>query len=336
MKAPRGHNNSESGFTFAEMAVSVGVLGLLGLVFFQVLNSGLTLSAKNTAVNAAHEETRQGILRLTRDIHASVSIPQLRRMDTSTSPPTFPVVSSTPNPGASPGVTPPTAAGVSFQNVAAGPNFIFNDPGGASNLVMIKNVTGQPTPNPGMRLIIPAWGIEDNIVKITGASVASHMNVFTENGFETGVKNSPSYAGDFYAITYYTNRTMYLVQNGNYVADAKGDFILSGGEYVQVAAGTGQYRYENGELHFYQQCSTSSNPSVVGTLYWKDIATVARNLSSPKPFSVPLNRGGSSDNKYVKVRLSARDPKSSNRGFIATASLLDTQIDYRSRLTVFQ
>lgn len=327
MKILGRHNNSESGFTYFEMGIATGVLGLLGLVFFQVLQSGLVLSAKNTAVNAAHEEARQGIMRLTRDIHASVSVPQLRNSS-------FAVVSSTPSPSASPGATPPTAAGVSFQNVALGPNYIFNDPGGSSGLVMIKDGASQP--KPGMRLIIPAWGLEDNIKRVTGASVAAHSNVFTENGFETGVRNSPSYAGALYAITYFTDRAMYIVENGSYVADSKGDFILSGGQYVQVPPGTGQYHYERGELNFYQQRSTSSNPSVEGTLYWKKMATVARYLSSPKPFSVPLNRSGSSDNKYVKVQISARDPKSSNRGYIATASLLDTQIDYRSRLTTFQ
>ena len=314
-------------FTLAEMSVAVGVASLLGLMFFQVLQSGLTLSAKNTAVNAAHEEARQGVARLTRDIHASVSVPQLR--DSS-----FAVVSSTPNPTASPGTTPPTAAGVSFQNIAYGPNYVFQDPGGSNGLIMIKD--GAYTPLPGMRLIVPAWGIEDDIIKVTGASVSGHSNVFTANSFETGIKNSPAYAGSLYAITYYTNRVMYLVKNGSYVADPKGDFNLVGGEYVQVTAGTGTYHYEGGELHYYNQASTSTNPSVVGTLYWKDVATVARYLSSPKPFSVPLNRYGGSNNKYVKVTLSARDPKSSNRGYIATASLLDTQVDYRSRLTVFQ
>ena len=325
MKLPR-QSPENAAFTLAEMMVAIGVLGILGAVFFQVLQSGLTLSAKNTAVNAAHEEARQGMLRLTRDIHASVSVPQLRETN-------FAVVSATPNP-ATPAATPPTAAGVSFQNVAAGPNFIFQDPAGGSK-IMIKNLQGAE-PEPGMRIIIPAWGIEDDIIKVTGASVASHSNVFTKNSLETNVKNNPAYAGDLYAITYYTNRAMYLVQGGNYVADPKGDFSLVGTEYVQVAPGTGQYRYENGELHYYQQRSTSSNPSVAGTLYWKDVAIVARHLTSPKPFSVPLNRRGGSDNKYVKVQLSARDPKSTNRGYIATSSLLDTQIDYRSRLTIFQ
>jgi type II secretory pathway pseudopilin PulG len=317
--------NSKAGFTLAEMGVAVGVLGLLGLVFFSVLQSGLTLSAKNTAVNAAHEEARQGVLRLTRDIHASVSVPQLR--DTS-----FNVVDSTPS--ASPSATPPTAAGVSFQNVVPGcPDYVWQDPGNTT-LIMIKDGGGQPTP--GMRLLIPAWGIEDDIQKVSASGTASHSNVFTVHSLETNIKNPKTFGGTSYAITYYTNRVMYLVQNGTYVPDSQGDLTLSGGVYTQVTPGTGQYHYENGELHYYQQRSTSTNPSVAGTLYWKDIATVARYLSSPKPFSVPLNRYGGPDNKYIKVQLSARDPKSTNRGYIATAALLDTKIDYRSRLTIFQ
>ena len=326
MKRFLPHKVSEHAFTFAEMGVAIGVLGLLGLVFFQVLQSGLTLSAKNTAVNAAHEEARQGILRMTRDIHASVSVPQLR--DTNLA-----VVSSTPNPS-TPGATPPTAAGISFQNVAYGPNFVFQDPGN-SNLIMIHD--GNYSPSPGMRLIVPFWGIEDDINKVTSASVSSHSNVFTVHTQENILKSKvPIYAGTVYAITYYTSRVMYLVKNGSYVADPKGDYNLVSGEYVQVTPGTGAYHYENGELHFYKQVSTSSNPSVAGTMTWQDVATVARYLSSPKPFSVPLNRYGGPDNRYVKVALSARDPKSSNRGYIATASLLNTQIDYRSRLTLYQ
>jgi hypothetical protein len=130
---------------------------------------------------------------------------------------------------------------------------------------------------------------------------------------------------------------MYLVQNGRFIADSKGDHnLLPNNQYVQVPAGTGQFRYEGGELHYYRQRSTSSNPSVAGTLAWQSVAVVARNISSPRPFSVPLNTKGGTDNKFVKVQLSARDPKSTNRGYRATAALLDTAIDYRARITTFQ
>src|SRR6266576_2075109 len=137
MNLPARRHKAEGAFTVAEMGIAVGVLGLLGLMFFQVLQSGLTLSAKNTAVNSAHEEAKQGVQRLTRDLHASVSVPQLR--DTS-----FNVVDSTLSPSASPSATPPTAAGVSFQNIVQGsPDYVWQDPGN-STLIMIKDGSGQP------------------------------------------------------------------------------------------------------------------------------------------------------------------------------------------------
>ena len=233
---------SPLGFTVAEMAVAVGVAALLGLVFFQVLQSGLTLTAKNTAVNAAHEEAKQGILRLTRDIHASISVPQLR--DT-----TYAVISSTPVPGSSTPVA-PTAAGVSFQNIASGPNYIWKDPGNP-NLVMIRD---NPKPTEGMRLIIPFWGIEDDIAKVTAGGSANHSNVFTVHALEANINKAPAYMnGTTYAIVYYTDRAMYVVENGTYVADSRGDLTLSGGVYTSVTPGTGQYHYENGELNLYKQ-----------------------------------------------------------------------------------
>ena len=104
---------SNSGFTVAEMAVATAVMAILGIVVFNVLNSGMILYAKNTAVNSAHQEAREGISRLTRDIHAAVSVPQLRSSahdTTYTATGSFTVVSSAPVNG-----VPPTAAGVSFQ-----------------------------------------------------------------------------------------------------------------------------------------------------------------------------------------------------------------------------
>lgn len=341
MKLLQTNKFSERGFTVAEMAVAVGVLGLLGLVFFQVLQSGLTLSAKNTAVNAAHEEARVGILRLTRDIHASISVPQLRDNG-------FTVISSDPVSG-----VPPMSAGVSFQNVASGPNFVWKDPGNP-DLIMIKDNPYKP--DVGQRLIIPFFGLEEDITKVTASGSANHSNIFIKSD-----QSTPSItllSGNRYCITYYTDRVMYIVRNGSYIPDAQGPYtittatyvsgdrdryVLSGTNYVPSATGTlivtpvpytsggaQRYRFEDGELHLYKQSYSGSS------VYWLDFATVARYVSSPTPFYVPLNSGGSPNTKYVGVKLTARDPKSSNRGYLATASLLDTQIDYRSRITIAQ
>lgn len=334
--------SSEAGFSVGEMGVAVGVLGLLGLVFFQVLQSGLTLSAKNTAVNAAHEEARQGVLRLTRDIHASISVPQLRDNG-------FTVISSDPVSGIA-----PMAAGVSFQNISSGPNFVWKDPGNPS-LIMVKDNPSKP--DEGQRLIIPFFGLEEDITKVTASGSANHSNVFIKADQSTPNITAPDY-GSPYCITYYTNRIMYVVRKGSYIRDSLGPYtittaaytsgnrdryVLSDTTYVPSDTGTlivtpalytsgsaQRYRFEDGELHMYKQGYSGSS------VYWQDVATVARYISSPAPFYVPLNSGGSPNTKYVGVKLTARDPKSSNRGYLATASLLDTQIDYRSRITIAQ
>ncbi len=342
MKSVKDFRFSEKAFTLAETGVAVGVLMLLGVAFFQVLNSGLVLSAKNTAVNAAHEEARIGVLRMTRDIHASISVPQLRDN-------AFNVASSDPVSG-----VPPTTAGVSFQNISAGPSFVWKDPGNPL-LIMIKDNPTKPTE--GMRLIIPFFGLEEDITKVTASGSANHSNVFIKADQETPNITAPDF-GSPYAIVYYTDRTMYLVRKGSYIPDSQGlytvttstyvsgnndRYVLTNSKYVPSATGTlvvtpalytsgvaQRYRFEDAELHLYKQRYSGS------AVYWQDFACVAKYISSPQPFYVPLNRNGSPNNKYVGVKLTARDPKSSNRGYLATASLLDTQVDYRSRLTIVQ
>lgn len=359
MKLSFPHRFSQSGFSAAEMMIAVAVAGLLGAVFFTVLKSGLTLSAKNTAVNVAHQEAREGIQRLTRDIHAAISVPQLRNNTHDASYLTtasFPIVSSTPASTTTP--VSPVAPGVSFQNIASGPNFVWKDTTNPDK-IMIKD---NPKPEEGMRVIVPFWGLEEDITKVTAGGSASHSNVFIKADQQTPAIDVPNVGGT-YVITYYTDRVAYMVMKGQYVVDPAGEFKLSGGSYVAAgsyvanASGTHilsngvyipystgtmqrynyvisgsptRYRFENGELHVFRQRYSGGN------LYWKDVATVAKYISSPTPFYVPLNSGGTPDLKYVGVKLTARDPKSSNQGYLATASLLNTQIDYRSRLTITQ
>src|ERR1700687_4908126 len=140
----------QGGFTAVEMVVSTMVMAILGIVFLQVLNSGMILYAKNTAVNSSHEDAREGVNRLTRDIHPAVSVPQLRNATTDvnyTVAGSFAVVSSTPSGGVA-----PTAAGISFQNVVSGSlDYVWKDPGNP-NLIMINDNPSPPTS--GMRLSV--------------------------------------------------------------------------------------------------------------------------------------------------------------------------------------
>jgi hypothetical protein len=331
------NRSSQGGFTAAEMVVSTMVMAILGIVFLNVLNSGMILYAKNTAVNSAHQEARDGLSRLTRDIHASVSVPQLRNATTDTNHTvagSFAVVSSTPVNGAS-----PTAAGVSFQDVVAGsPDYVWQDPGNAS-LILIKNPGDTPTA--GMRLIVPFWGVEDDITNVSAASQANHSNVFLSSGADTTIAGKARKFGNSsvtspYAITYYTERMLYVVEGGTYIADSNGPWILSSGVYVAYTSGnTQRYRFEGGQLNLYKQRYNSPSGQS-GYFYWTKAATVARNISSAQPFYVPLNSGGTGDTKYVGVKLSARDTGTSNRGYASTASLLDTQVDFRSRICLYQ
>jgi type II secretory pathway pseudopilin PulG len=324
-----------SGFTLGEMMVAVGVLGLLGLVFFSVLKSGLVLFAKNTAVNIAHEEAREGINRLTRDIHASVSMPQLCNFDITTSPVSFPAPNPSPTPISGVAVGPMFAA-VTFQNVANGPNYIWNDPNG-NGPIMIKdnyNVSA------GQHLLIPFWGalFEQDIYKSTAGGSANHSNIFLQNDVQTGIKPRDSSSG-IYAITYYTERVAYVVMNGTYYADNNGLYTTAGSwsshssNYVwatpDVPPGH-RFSYNNGELHLFKQSYSGGN------YYWKDTATVARNLTSAMPFYSPLNTGGGFNTKYVGVRITATDSKVTNQNFIAVNSLMDTAIDYRTAIALTQ
>lgn len=321
MKTISPNQRSKSAFTLAEMLMALGVLGLLGVVFFHVLNSGIILYAKNSAVNVAHEEARQGIARLTRDIHASISIPQLR--DAS-----FNVVSSTPVNGVA-----PAAAGISFQNIAMGPVYVWKDPTGPGP-IMIKD-SGNQVPTVGMHVISPFFGVEDDIIKTAATpTAASHHNIWLAGAEETALANKVSIfgaSGATYSVLYCTYRIMYVVKNGYYVADSQGPYVQSGTSYVPYTSGAGQrYRFENGELHKYSQ-SYAGN-----ALIWTDNGAIARNISTPTPFYIPVASSGSSDTKYVGVNLSARDPSSSNRGYLSTAALLNTQIDWRSRIATYQ
>lgn len=325
-------SHKHSGFTLAEMMVAVGVLSLLGLVFFSVLKSGLVLFAKNTAVNLAHKEAREGINRLTRDIHASVSMPQLCNLDTTTNPITLLVPSPSPTPISGVAVGPMYSA-VTFQNVASGPNYVWKDSGSTSKI----KIKDDYKVSPGQHLLIPFWGarFEQDITKATAGGSANHSNIWLANGAETNI-NARDVISNTYAITYYTERVAYVVMNGTYTKDGNGLYTeapAKNGNYVWAPPGTPnghRYSYKNGELHQFKQRYNGTS------FYWQDQGTVARNITSAMPFYSPLNTGGGFNPKYVGVKITATDSKVTNQNFVAVNSLMDTAIDYRTAIALTQ
>jgi hypothetical protein len=324
---------SRDGYTVAEMVIASAVLVLLGLVFFNVLQSALVLFGKNTAVNVSHEEAREGVNRMVRDIHAAVSVPELRNLDITTSPVSLPTPSSSPTP-VSGNATAPMFAAVSFQTVANGPNYIWKDTGAGP--IKIKD---SYTVSDGQHLLIPFWGalFEQDIIKHAAIGSTNHSNIWLQNGAETNI--NPRNVGDAYAITYYTDRVAYAVMNGTFYADNNGLYTTAGAwnshsaNYVWAPPSTPPghcFSYKNGELHALRQRYSG------GSFYWEDVAVVARNLTTAMPFYSPLNSGGGFNTKYVGIQVTTSDPKSSNRKYAASNMIINTTVDYRTALALTQ
>jgi len=296
--------SNNAGFTVAEMLVSLGCVAVVGSMVFEFLNAGTLLTAKNYSINGGHEETRKGVNRLLRDIHASVSVPFL--VDSNYNAVTSQPVDSNGKPTGTPGVC--------FQLVSLGPNWVWQDPVSATLIIIFDNGN---VPTPGQRLVVPYFGVEEDITRAVASGTSGHSNVFLQCGDETNIlskqnsngqanaKAAPQYVDNShrnsntaYAITYYTDKIIYIV--------------------------------ENAKLNLYKQRYTG------GTFQWIYQATVARNITSSTPFSTPLDSSGTANNRYVHVDISVLEPKYSNRGYQATGSLVDASIPYRSALCTYQ
>src|ERR1700732_3014043 len=152
------------GFTLIELMFTTGLIGVLGLLIYSLLNSGMVLGAKNTAVNTSHQQARVAMLKMVQDFHASVSLPALAN------------ASGTPYPSPA-----PTAAeGIAFQQWSSGPHKIISGGSGpngdysTSDQTIHIKVTGDSSaaPTVGQRLIIPTYQIEGDVTAVSGITNA--------------------------------------------------------------------------------------------------------------------------------------------------------------------
>lgn len=139
-----------------ELMVSTTIVLTTGGIIFVMLNTGMVLFAKNTAINMAHQQARIAVLQMEQDLHSAISIPQL--IDANKAIVTGNVA----------------AAGISFQLYAKGPLQVASTANMGQNQINVR-VNGY-TPTVGQRLCIPTHQIE---LDITGVGAGSTDRILT-------------------------------------------------------------------------------------------------------------------------------------------------------------
>lgn len=293
-----------SGFTLVELMITSVVFALTGGMIFIFLNSGMTLFAKNTALNAAHQQARAGVDQMLANIHAAVSIPQLVDKNLTPLPP----------PGTGP------AAGINFQKFDSGPYLLWTVANASASQTSVTIVV--PTTNPAtlpsstdttaLRFNIPSHGIEKDIQSIT------------VNGNYRTINFSSAIGADIFVNDTDPN------SNGNGNGNGDGTSNIAGFVTRRVSyaiAGTDPYY----ELRYYPTNDLAT------------FKVIARNVTSPTagqaptPFKVLFNQAGGADFRSVAaVDLSTAEPQYSERGFAAVNMFIDSYIPFRSKLTISQ
>lgn len=175
-----------------ELSVAAGVAVVAGMLFFSVARTMAYLSAKNAAINLTHTQARTAIHKAVAEIRDSVSIPQL-----------------TDAAGTSLGTSQGPAAGVSYQQVVAGPYVVWSTANGGQKNIVISSRAGDPAITAGMRLIVPAWFVEADIASVSAVSGTPPRRTVTL------VQNLPSTitctSGAPNYIVYYTQRSSLVV-----------------------------------------------------------------------------------------------------------------------------
>ena len=198
------------GMSLIEISVALALIGVFGLAVYSLLNIGMILGAKNTAVNSAHQQARTAMLQMVQDLHSAISLPSL------TDENAVPLVNPAPN---------TKAAGISFQLWSAGPYKIAPPPSlkfaaGSSTVdILIPSgkkvpvvpvvIVGAPTPTPAPpRLIIASHQIEEDITAVTNLgsgtyriTLAHPLRVDIENTGSPNFYNIPCFIADSCSYT---------------------------------------------------------------------------------------------------------------------------------------
>jgi prepilin-type N-terminal cleavage/methylation domain-containing protein len=177
MSPAQGRRNA---FTLTETMVTLSIFSVVGLLVLLTLDAGLTLYAKNTAVNSAHQQARSGVDQMLANIHSSVSIPELTDSNLQ------PVAEFDAN------GQPVSAAGISFQMFSAGPYPVVVNANATDTYVILRCPVGYAPPA-SARLNIPSHDIEYDITSTATSGSNLRFNLATPAG---GIGTAVSIAGD--------------------------------------------------------------------------------------------------------------------------------------------
>ena len=180
------------GFTTIEMGFSSAVFSVVGMTLYSLVNMTTILGAKNTAINAAHDQARTAMVQMQQDLHSAISLPYL--LDANGNQ-----VS-----GAGP------AAGIGFQQWSSGPHKIATDAATGQKQVTLTLTAGTgPTPVVGQRLLIPTHQIEDDITAVT--SNGGNLTLTLAHSLPVAVTGTGSYT----IIAFVADRCSYTISNGS-------------------------------------------------------------------------------------------------------------------------
>jgi len=202
----RVHRRRNNGLALVEILVATTIMMIMGGLIFTTYRAGLTLFAKNTAVNMAHQQARMAVLVMERDLHGAVSIPQLVDMNQAV------VAGNGP------------AAGISFQLFSAGPFQIPTTAASGQNQITVR--TNSYTPKIGQHLCLPLHQIELDITAV-GAGATDRVLTLASN-LPRPVQTTLDNAGTPLPVVvtgFITDRYYFIVNNGQLRYFKPGDTV---------------------------------------------------------------------------------------------------------------
>jgi prepilin-type N-terminal cleavage/methylation domain-containing protein len=288
------------GFTLIELMFTTVLISVLGLIIYSLLNTGMVLGAKNTAVNTAHQQARVAMLEMLQELHSSVSLPALAN------------ASGTPYPSP----VPVSAEGITFQQWSSGPHKILSGGSGSNgdytmnDRIIHIRVTGASSAAPvvGQRLIIPTHQIEGDVTAVSGTT--SNLSVTMDNFLVSpGTSNSYQLPDGSWAV-----HTLPVAINGT--GSAIGDIVCMITERCS-------YTVANNALNWARRGLPSRS--------------IVNDVTNNTPFSTPATPAGAPYNRVVAaIDLSTADLQYNNRGFRSANILLNGQVPIKTQLTHYQ